>query len=597
MNFDYTCRQNIGLMKNDPDNHYNSSSGYALQQTLYTYLACNPMKILLLFTCSILLLNFTVIAQPFPIERSEGFNEPFALGSKVVQCKNGNTFLCCFTSEKGIEIRLFGKDRKLLKNILYQARLYDFTDMNSSHIHGIYEVNNELVIFLEQTKDKVPRLYRTRINAVSGAVAGEEQILQIDHYKPDRYPVKLAGVIGASAFRVAKDAASDNYAVVAFNGLAEGDPHRIEIQLFNKNHEIIRKGWYDNAASADKMIRFTGLCVANEQVYLSTFRYSKADSADLYLSSLNSTSAVEHKASGLHKDFKNSAAAMQWNAGDGKVELLTSTYLESTKRMFEGAVTNTYRNALSTFDGKSLDLLTSRAISYDPVIDYEKKVTEHKSIFGGMTNQNLFDGMAMGLMIHGDKSTTVLLQQMQNNADNATPGTVEIMKSRAGDIGSIHFDENMQPGNGYFMPALQDFRLMIPPCAVNDRQATNVSFQRKKFGEIYIDPGYYGFDCFLVNDVPYVTFNDNQDNFFKQLWGARNNLVAISEGNTAIYKLTGAKATPEYLLGKPDEETSNRFANIASASYDAATHTYAILIVEKKRHEGKQACVAWINFQ
>lgn len=553
------------------------------------------MKHLLFIALCLPLFTIQAFAQSLPLETSEGFDEPQALACKVVQCRNGNTFLFSFTAKDGIGVRLYGKDRKLIADSSYRSKLYDYRDMKNGHIPAIYESDDEVVIFREEQVSYVPVLYRMHISTATGALLSEQVAARLDGYQSDRLPVKLGGVVPARAFHMTRDASTGEYAIVSFNGLTTDNPQRIQIQLLDKHHQELDRGWYDDATSTGQRVQFIGMCMANQQLYLSTYRYYGKDSADLYLSRLTiQTPPIAHRATGLHKDFKNSVSAMLWNAGTNKIELLTTTYLENTKKLYAGMLTNNYRNTLSAFDAGTLALSFSKTVSADPVKQHQQQVTNRHSIYGGMISENDYDGMAMGLVLNQDHSTTVLLQAMQNTADNANPTALDVMKSSIGDIGSIRFDKNLQAGKGYFIPCRQDFRLMVPPCAINTRHNAQISFQRGKIGEVYIDPGYYAFDCVSAGNIPYVIFNDHPENLSKDPYEKRQNMVALSQSNTICYKLSGEKPQPVYFLGRPDKETY-RFSNIAAADYNSETRIYATLMIERKQRS-KQAHIAWVHF-
>ncbi len=547
------------------------------------------MKYLYLLLLSILSCKFAS-AQSFPASFSGGFKEPPALSSKIFPCSNGNTLLFSFMDGgDGIAVRCFGRDHHQTGNVtIHQSSLYDNKGIIRAHIPALFESAGRVSLFLELSQDKVPALYRIDVDPANGQVMAEHKMQEISDYVPDKPFVRLTGTATPQAFYIAHRAGADHYAVLSFNGLALNNPERITVSMYNAAHKMTRRTAYDNESTVKEEAHFMGFCMEDhDQPLLCTYLYNdkkEEHPEDLYLSRFT-TSGAEHHAANLHHDFRNTAAAMQYNDRKQRIELLTLTYLENKKRT---ATTNTYRTTLSFFDAHTLSLIASANPGTAPV-------SKAKSNLAGKEKE--FSGIPMALHMDQDGNISIALSDMQigiGTVGNAII-TTTVRKCYLEDAGIMQITDSLRGTTGVYIPFRQDVKMMVPPFAINRRQDAQLSFQRKFYLEAYIDPGYHGYDYITTAKGQYVIFNDHDDNISKHGWQKRQNVVALGETNAMCYDLHDGRLQPAYLLGKPDSNFERRFINIGASDFDPVTGTYTALIVEKN-DQGKQAKLAWITF-
>ena len=163
-----------------------------------------------------------VYAQP-KIQKSESLGSPVNPSYyKVLLLKNGNTALINCDGVGTFDVFLYGKDRKQLARQSVKNLEWDADDLRNTSFDGTYEINGEIVVFLQQQEKKRTVLYRMRINGETGKMIKDEAIAETRY---TNFAFKMHNA--RATFNVAKDPASDYYSVVYYDNLTEEDEHAI----------------------------------------------------------------------------------------------------------------------------------------------------------------------------------------------------------------------------------------------------------------------------------------------------------------------------------------------------------------------------------
>jgi len=132
-----------------------------------------------LITISFLFIAFSAFAQ----DQKSQISKPLDIGLKgwnrVLYMNNGNTILFHFEPSHMIEVKVFDSARKEKtgKGEKYNV-LYSFST-NPPVIKGVFEINGEAVLFIDQEINSKHCLIRLRYDAASGRLI-EEKMIAVD---------------------------------------------------------------------------------------------------------------------------------------------------------------------------------------------------------------------------------------------------------------------------------------------------------------------------------------------------------------------------------------------------------------------------------
>jgi hypothetical protein len=517
-------------------------------------------------------------------EISVGFEEPDGLESKVVQCTNGNTFLFNFTKKGGIEVALFDKSRKMIASPVTEGKEWFKEDMKNSKIHGIYEINGQLVMFLAQLHEKVPMLFRIIFNTTDGTAISEQKIAEMPKIGGRDALIMVYSADPNKGFHIEKDPNSDNYAVLSFNGTSSDDDNRIEVVYYNGKHQEISRASYDSPSDRYEFVKYLGMIVDGEkQVLMATYAYNskayKAKPSQLFISRLTKgTKKMEHHPMANTQNFMDADAVLLYNTNKNILEFLSVTLVNSKTSSgptWSGAtkVTQYYRTLFSTFDPVSLDIINSKPLTTTKVSQMKKKN------FG--TN-DAFLGCPRGMLINPDFTTGIVMDDFNNSTET----------------GVMDIDANANEINGYAIRKRQVSGLDYKAFTLQNRWKNEVVFNKQ--GLFATNSGFNTYDFFSTENGRYVIFNIHPNDYDRpEDRNSRAPMIrvkndGISDCNTVCYKFNNGKIEKHYLFGEPDDNFDNRFSFISAGHYLKSANTYATLMLEKSGKK-KQAHIAWVK--
>lgn len=547
----------------------------------------------LLTALAIILCSYTVLAQQSNIQYSVPFEEPEDGWNKVLQLKNGNTFFFHFTKKDGIEINLYGKDRKIIGKKTITSDLWEPKKMRISNIEGLYEINGDAVIFLNQVLHRTPTLFRIVLDGNTGIKKDEREISTLKRYGAGAGYAMLYGGVDPNDFYIEKDPRSDCYAVVNFNGFAGETDERIEVVHYDGGHNVINRAFYDSPEGHFKYLRYIGMTVlGDKQVFLCSYGFNTKSSGDkdsrVIVSRLNKEDKnFTHKLLDFTDDFRDTKSIMQYNASTGTIQLLTLTLLKTKSKAFSNKSTTYYLTLMSYIDPQSLSIITAKPLLGEKLDAYANSNLGEKNGFMGLPQQ---------IFVNEDNSTTVLMEEMtiteRRNGSSVTYST------ELGNIGIAELDERGAEKEGYAIAKAQTASGKIDPMYVSQKSKGLWSYRGTPTLAIATlnNNAFMSFDYINTADGKYVVFNDHPKNFNQTDPRKRIVVAFISEANTMCYKLDKGKIDKYYLFGKPSNDENSRFCYIESSHFLQETNTYATLMMER-RGKNKMAKIAWVKFE
>jgi len=545
------------------------------------------------------------LAQTPKVEFSESFDEPEGQATKVVQCTNGNTLLFILNKRDGIDVTVYDKSRKQIAQQSLEGKVWDADHLKQSTVKSIYEINGQMVLFLEQLLEKTPMLFRLIIDPNTGKIVDEQKIAEMPKYGAGAGYAMAFGNVDPKTFHVEKDPNSDCYAVVAFDGFAPEDAHRITVIHYNGKHQEINRAYYDSPNYKYKYIRYLSMAVDGDRhVYLCTYDFNTPASggkmSKVFFSRMTKgASEIEHKGLDLTQNANDTRGLIKYNA-ESKTYLLF-TAAQTTKKGSSDE-SKSYRLVLTSIDPDSMVIKYSKFIPSMKLSEYSRKHLDEK---------NGFDGMPQDIIVNKDNSVTILqeeTEQVERSFTSASMGggfgntmapthysTHTIQYYNIYNVGVLNINAAGAETQGIVIPKYQRVRTATGIFNHAYKNKGSVAFNPALGMSGYANSGFYSFEYIDAANGNYVLFNDMPQNFDKKENEERKKVEAISETNTVCYKLDGGIPRPFYLYGAPDGRSDTRFAQISTGNFLKENNTYAAMIIDNTGKR-KVARIAWATF-
>lgn len=551
----------------------------ANNQGLILPLPITHMKRYLLLLCTAI--SLAAGAQSVNVKYSAPFEEPEALDSKLFQCSNGNTMLLNFTKHDGIEVRVYDTAHKPKGRATLTSKVWDAGIMNKSAVDGIFNIGDDVVVFLEQLDSRKPILYRLVLSSENGRILKQDKIAEMPGYGAGAGYAMMFGGVAPKGFHVEKDPNSGAYAVLAFDGFASETAQRIELIHFDGAHTEIARSFYDSPENRYKFINYLGMVVrGTDQVVLSTYAYNTkahgGGGSHIFLSVLQA-GKFEHRKLDFTEDLRETTAAFTFNTKKNVYQLLTLSRASGSK-LFGS---NTYTSMLVGIDPASY------AIKYVKPLD-TRLATEYRRTHYGLKSD--YTGMPMDMSVNEDGTLTVILEE--HTIMETRQGHLNIL----GDVAVLEFDEDANPVNGYVVRknhvTKRDFPYLSHP---NERKG-HMDFAGSWSFMAGAKLGYYSFNYLGTPAGRFVFFNDHPKNFERDAEKSPSSLQGVSDANTICYRLTNGEMSKFHFFGKPGGSFDNRLALLTSGTYSEVTGDFAVMIVEQQGRK-KMSRVAWASLK
>lgn len=535
-----------------------------------------------------LLFGFTIVKAQPKIETSTSFDEPGDGWNKLIQMKNGNTLFFHFSKKEGVEVTVYDKSRNLISTKEITSELWDPKAMRGSEIEGLYEINGQAVIFLQQTFDRTPTLFRLVFDASTGELVKEKQMGTLPKYGVFAgYAMKYGGV-DASDFYVEKDPNSDCYAVVYFNGFAHESGERIKVVHYSGMHKKISTAYYDSPEGKFKYLRFIGMTVdGNKSIHLCTYGFntnSDENGADsrVIVSKLDAGDSVfTNKMLDFTDDFRDTKAVMKYNKGTGMIELLTLTFVKSKRK------TAYYLPLISYIDPATLFVTNSQVLTTNKASEYMQ---------AHFDNTDGYNGLPEDMIINNDNTTTVLYEdQQQIERRDQRTGRVTSRSTILGNIGIAEIDNKGKEKEGNAILKKQFATGFFDPLYLANKHKGMWAYRSAGLLRTN-NNAFMSFDYVNTDKNRYIIFNDYSVNFERgDDVKKRKDVTTISEANTFYYRLHDGQFDKDYLFGTPGSDKQSNFCSVESSDFNKETNTYATLLISRDGRN-KEAKIAWVTF-
>ncbi|CAL1518309.1 hypothetical protein [Chitinophaga sp. MM2321] len=539
-----------------------------------------PAFLLLLLCAGII----TLSAQVPIVTLGPSFEEPGDGWDKLMQLKNGNTVYLHFSKKEGIRISVYNPQRELVAmDSIVGGTQWNAADLESTEIDGIYEINGQPVVFLQQIVKYTPVFFRLVLDPQTGKLLREDKLGELPTIQ--HRSVYVQENLASHDCFVEKDPHSDYYAVAFFSGaeIQRNDSIRERIQVlhFSPEHELINKGWYYLPDTAYSYFSYINMAVqGREKVYLATVGFNAKKKGTAPLSKVIFSMLSPDSATFAHQVLDYTA-----NAGDvsGYVQPVPATQEVRMLLYIPGRKTDgnsgIFMNTLLAGSGK---LRKQVQLSF-PELSKNAQVN--------LGYKDDYKGAPQRLLLNEDGNSTLLME----NLTRFKQGNTQINKlhTNLGDIGIAQLDSSGRENTTLAVSKYQAITGICEPFYQQRREKSEWIF-RNKIAAINTNT-YLSYDYIASPNAAFIVFNDYLQ--YLETGGqekARKPLKYTADANFVCYRFYNGKMERLFLFGTP-EVTKGYYCMMGAADYQAQNRVYATVMISRKGTERK-ACLAWVQF-
>ncbi|GAA3955400.1 hypothetical protein GCM10022209_61190 [Chitinophaga oryziterrae] len=517
-----------------------------------------PMKYFCLF---VLLISTHLFAQVPKVQLSQPFPEPGEGFEKIVLLDNGNTCYLHFDKKLGIQVTMYNQKREVSATETVTGTLWDAGNINDTEVDGIYAINGQVVIFLQQLVKYKPCMFRLVLDGTNGKLLREDKLGELSTVL--HRDVFIQNNFASHDFYTAKDPHSGYYAVAMFGGgelqRNENGHERIQISLFSPDHQLVQQAAY--YLPEFPYYSFLDMTVqGGERVFITTaaLRKNNRDTAScVVVSSLKTgDSTFTHQLLPYTANFSDVHASLQYVPAIKRLQLL---------------LISSNKNGRSTFMN-SLDAGTLQVLHTQPM---------------------LTPGQPQLLLPARDGSATLLLESMTEFSQGNNPNAWNRMHTNMNDIGVRHIDTAGVDQSGYSLVKMQIANGVYEPMYLQRKLKGQWIF-RNRIQALNTTP-YLSYEYLPTAHGTYILFND----YLQYLdpggsYTDKKPMRYLTEANIVCYRCTDTTQERLFLFGNP-ETFKGYYCMLGASDYQNDKSIYTTIMITRKGEE-KKACIAWVEF-
>jgi hypothetical protein len=513
-------------------------------------------------------------AQTPQVSLSEAFPEPAADGwDKLVLLPNGNTCYLHLDKNDGISVALYNEKKELVVSDKISGKQWDTRDMNDTEIDGVYEINGQVVIFLQQLIKYKPTLFRIVIDGATGHWVQEDKLGELPTVL-HRDAVALENLASHDCY-VAKDPASGYYAVAFFAGgeLSRKDnaAERIQVLHFSPKHELLNQAFYNLPDNSYAYFSFLDMTVNGANgVYLCTVgfntkRAGDAPQSQVLVSALKAgQQAFTHQPLDYTANFGGAYADLQWSPAANRLQLFLAAAPEPRSKPDERRLFMNYLDPVNC----SLQL-------------------QHP-LAGELSANNAQPQL---MTMTADGSALLQFEQMQQFTQGKN--VYNMMHTNLNDIRVCNISPQGDADTGYVIPKMQIANGAFGPLYLQRKNRGTWVF-RNRVPALNTTP-YLSFDLVHTTHGDYTFFNDYIQHLDRGgTFENKKPLRYLVEANTVCYHYEKGKGERLFLFGTPQTDKAY-YCMLGASDRNTGSNRYATILITRTGTD-KKAQIAWISF-
>jgi len=542
-----------------------------------------------------------------PIEFKEsGWN-------KVLCMKNGNTLLFHFAPTKPLMIKVYDSTHKRIANQEYNCRILDLDVLKTSEFKGLFDINGDAVLFIEQEHLSKFGLVRLRFDGRNGQLIDEKLVKE------------SPGISKRQSFYVMKNKEEDNYAIL----FSTDDPNfytcDMHVSYFNGKHELVKeiplnidRKKYDSVGIVCAEIMPQGVCVALDMQKMVVNRTDSKENPQLavydhqvaFFYIPKDSTRVNERIVDMSTDVNPYYSEFTYNLFAKTINLLVFSYREIFYQFGVDVRRGTaLGNMFFKIDEDNSDIKLNW-VKNDSVSAAMKHKTDTSKIFYGMplamfTNENglttlvsesyeRYDEPESGITNYYTSTSkpnsaarrTIARSQSYQQYGESENGARYDWNTYFGNIGITQLDDDGNEMWGTVLPNAEYLKSNLHYYRPKEIAKKNQS--HKIFDDLpaqVAERQFVSLNSYSWNKNLYIIFNDGDGNYQSKESLQQDTIYNLENTNACYYKMTGKKIiTKNYLLGEP-VRNEYKCSFIEGADFDDQRGVYATLIQYKRNNE------------
>lgn len=494
----------------------------------------------------------TKLSAPIDIPE-EGWNKAVLIG-------NGNTLLFHFQYHRSIVVKVFDSTGTEVSSKKHECSVLDVNSLEESDFKGLYDINGEAVLFIQQYYLNKLSLIRLRFDPTTGNLLQEDVVTRAKSFKIP------------TIANVANDPSTGGYFVISLNYEDYNGTKRIVVDKYDKLNKLERSYPVD----LDPNIRVKGMMgmqVSNEGHLLFTMDLFTEDPIDMkvvypylglcylpkgYDKVISKVAELAVEMTPLRVDVAYNKFYQYWN-------VLLSCYWDAKDYQTVPI------EVMLVYD-QSLNVLTQENMNYNMLND-----EAHAKI----DSSNIFVGYVHG-MYTSDYGVTTLVKTDQHITDSI----IDESANKTGYIGVTHINELGEEIGGVLLPRPYfDSRSLK-----YDLKNTGIIFKCKSLASEQAQ-------VHMLNSKghTYFLYNDANENFTLPL--SKKGLALIDDFDKTnamcMYVSRKRELRKEYLFKPMSQGVYTTI--VGSSNYLELKRKYAV-IVRKVDGNERTFHIGWVTF-
>ncbi|NML39457.1 hypothetical protein HHL17_19810 [Chitinophaga sp. G-6-1-13] len=564
-------------------------------------------KLMVTCLCALSVLYASAQNSPQIIAQSQSFEEPENGASRLLLMQNGHTLFFHFTPGRGIDVTVYGPDHR--ERVVTHANIESWKNqrMRFSELRGIYEINGQAVVFLENQIQWKPRLYRFIFDSNNGSLLSEKLIASLPGPALLSRTPEVHDNQHSPVFMVRKDPSSDYYAV-AMSDLGTRNPgQQLRVCHYSPQHELLSDAPFDLADRPFKYIDIADMYVQGDtSVFVAAFAYNAGvfqnRDSRLVIGTLPrgrqsfQTALLEHTARLQIRDV-----AMKYHPQSGMLYLLTSAEEKLLKKSGEEFIMRKrfyerYALLMNIIDPRNLSVKQHYFVVHPLLNKYAKEHLQYRYAY---------EGVAQDFHINADGTTQILFEELNVEAaqhtsfnhNDSTGGFHTTASgnyiSRLGEIGISRLDTAGRETESYAIAKDQMAQANVDIFHINHRNQSGWTFRDN--GDWLNLSGFGSYDFFHAGGKDYILYNDATANIEdkREDYRSKERISWFSRTNTVCAVYDNGQITKTYLYGAPQAGTS-RFSQLEMITRSKDGKSFATMMIERTGKK-KEARVVWVT--
>jgi hypothetical protein len=578
------------------------------------------MRKKLLFACLFVMASLITYAQKPTVDRSPAFEEPENGASRLLLMKNGNTLFFHFTPKKGIDVTVYDTKHHAKAVVNNQVKSWKPKAMKTAELEGLYEINGQAVVFIQQIVEKRPCLYRLSFDSKSGKLVEEKLVANLERMSMGKGYAMMFGGVAKPDFYVRKDPNSEYYAVAVFNSFAHESGERIQIIHYAPNHKEISKAYYESPKGTYKYLNFQDMYVNKDEfVFVTTFAFNTRssggkDSRILISRLMKGAKEFEYNLLDYTDDYRDIDVAIKYNSNNNLLYMGTSISAKSVDKdetMHRDGKAGKFVLEMNIIDPVALKVKEHFMVNHPDLNEYAKMHLRYKKPYYGAiqdfrinsdnTISLLFEEIDIIVHTHNSMPVGGLSTVGPSNGGgvvmHSSYSSTTTYTTRLGEIGIAQIDQSGKEISSYAIPKRQYADAKLDMWYQFQRPFYDWTFRGKKFANNYNNiAGFFSYDYVFANNTGYVLYNDYVGNVESddENYRKKKKMRYISDANTIYAVYDGKEVTKGYLFGEPSSRKESRFCQLEMNTHSEDGKSFATMMIEKQGRD-KQAYIVWVT--